>query len=45
VLVKAGTWKGEKMLKELLDRLFSMNNEDMYMVLNEVEDAIADEYR
>lgn len=32
------------MIRKLLDDLFKLSTEDMYRVLNEVEDAIADEY-
>lgn len=32
------------MLRKLLDELFSLSTEDMYSVLNEVEDSIANEY-
>lgn len=32
------------MIRTLLDDLFKLSTEDMYRVLNEVEDAIAYEY-
>lgn len=33
-----------EVLKELLDDLFALNSDDMYKVLNAIEDSIAKEY-
>lgn len=33
------------MIKRLMDELFKLNTEEMYLVLNEIEDEIVNEYR